>query len=78
MNSKKINLENFDFTQFKKEAIDRLKSGESLTGKDGILTPLLKEILEAALEGEMDAHLLECREAGQSNRRNGKLQKTWA
>ena len=76
MNSKKIDLENFDFSQFKEEAIGRLKSGESLTGKDGILTPLLKEILEAALEGEMDAHLSECKDAGIPNRRNGKLQKT--
>jgi putative transposase len=46
MNNKRIYLDNFDFNQFKLEAIDRLKSGESLTGKDGILTPLLKEILE--------------------------------
>ena len=49
MNSKKIDLANFDFSQFQKEAIDKLKSGQSLTGKDGILTPLIKEILEAAL-----------------------------
>jgi putative transposase len=76
MINKKINLENFDFNQFKTEAIDRLKSGESLTGKDGILTPLLKEILEAALDGEMDAHLSDCKDEGIPNRRNGKLQKT--
>jgi putative transposase len=47
MTNKKINLDNFDFKQFKQEAISKLKLGESLTGKDGILTPLLKEILEA-------------------------------
>lgn len=76
MNNRDINLDNFDFNQFQKEAIDRLKTGESLTGKDGILTPLIKKILEAALEGEMDAHLSECKDAGISNRRNGKLQKT--
>jgi putative transposase len=76
MNNRDINLDNFDFNQFQKEAIDRLKTGESLTGKDGILTPLIKKILEAALEGEMDAHLAECKDAGISNRRNGKLQKT--
>jgi hypothetical protein len=61
MNSKKIDLTNFDFSQFQKEAIDKLKSGQSLTGKDGILTPLIKEILEAALEGEMDSHLSDCK-----------------
>jgi putative transposase len=74
--NKKIDLNNFDFTTFQKEAIDRLKSGQSLTGKDGILTPLIKEILEAALEGEMDMHLSDCKSQDQHNRRNGKLKKT--
>lgn len=72
----KIDLANFDFSQFKKEAIDKLKSGQDLTGKNGILTPLIKEILEAALDGEMEAHLTECKTQGQSNRRNGNLKKT--
>jgi putative transposase len=76
MNNNKIDLANFDFNQFQKEAIDKLKSGQSLTGKDGVLTPLIKEILEAALEGEMDSHLSDCRGQGQANRRNGKLSKT--
>jgi len=72
----KIDLNSFDFNQFQKEAIDKLKSGQSLTGKEGVLTPLIKEILEAALEGEMDAHLSACKTQEQSNRRNGKLKKT--
>lgn len=76
ISSKKIDLANFDFNQFQKEAIDKLKSGQSLTGKDGILTPLIKEILEAALEGEMDSHLQDCKTQEQTNRRNGKLKKT--
>jgi transposase-like protein len=76
MSSKKIDLTDFDFSQFQKEAIEKLKSGQSLTGKDGILTPLIKEILEAALEGEMDSHLSECKIQDQPNRRNGKLKKT--
>jgi transposase-like protein len=76
MNSNKIDLSNFDFNQFKEEALSKLKSGQSLTGKEGILTPLIKEILEAALEGEMDSHLSTCKEDGQANRRNGKLRKT--
>lgn len=76
MSSKKIDLANFNFSEFQKEAIDKLKSGQSLTGKDGILTPLIKEILEAALEGEMDSHLLDCKTQDQTNRRNGKLKKT--
>lgn len=52
-NKNKINLADFDFNYFKSEAIEQLKSGQPLTGKEGILTPLIKELLEAALDGEM-------------------------
>lgn len=72
----KIELTNFDFGQFQQEAIAKLKSGQALTGKDGILTPLIKEILEAALEGEMDSHLSSHETQQGKNRRNGKLKKT--
>ena len=40
------------------------------------MTPLIKKILEAALEGEMESHLAECENQDQSNRRNGKSKKT--
>lgn len=76
MSNSKANLEDFDFKQFQEEAIARLKSGQSLTGHDGVMTPLIKRILEAALEGEMDAHITECKDDGQPNRRNGKAKKT--
>lgn len=66
----------FDFNEFQKEAIGKLKTGQSLTGKDGILTPLIKQLIEASLEGELDVHLNECKEEGLANRRNGKLSKT--
>lgn len=36
------------------ELSEGLRSGKSLTGKDGVFTPLLKRVLEAALEGELD------------------------
>ena len=53
-----------------------MKSGKSLLGKDGILTPLMKEFLEAALEGEMDSHMASCLEDSENyNRRNGKSTK---
>lgn len=39
MNKKNIDLSNFDFNDFKADALSQLKSGQSLTGKDGILTP---------------------------------------
>ncbi len=70
-----INLAEFDFNAFQEDAISQLKSGQSLTGKDGVLTPLIKKILEAALEGEMESHLSDCREQGLPNRRNGKQTK---
>jgi putative transposase len=76
MNNNNLVLNDFNFDTFRETAISRIKSGQPLTGKGGILTPLLKELLEAALEGEMDAHLEESVEAGKSNRRNGKGKKT--
>jgi putative transposase len=75
MNDKKINLDQFDFNQFQADSIKKLKSGQPLTGKDGVLTPLIKQLLEAALEGEMESHLSDCKDDGQSNRRNGKSKK---
>jgi len=59
----------FDF----QKALKAIQSGKPLTGKDGVLTPLIKDLTEAALEGELDSHL------GQeiaANRRNGKSKKT--
>lgn len=38
--------ENFDFESFKKQAAAKLKAGGSLLGREGVLTPLLKEFLE--------------------------------
>lgn len=66
----------FDFEDFKNQAISDLKSGKGLVGKDGILTPLIKEFLEAALEGEMTSHMASClEEPDNQNRRNGKSSK---
>ncbi len=67
----------FDFEDFKNQAISDLKAGKGLVGKDGILTPLIKEFLEAALEGEMTSHMATClEEPDNQNRRNGKSNKT--
>jgi transposase-like protein len=62
----------FDFEAFKKQAAERIKKGDTLLGKEGVLTPLLKEFLEASLEGEIEAHIEESEEA---NRKNGKTRK---
>lgn len=64
----------FDFESIKNKAIEQLKAGKPLLGKDGAFAPLLESILNAALEGEMDAHLSE-EERMSGNRRNGKMHK---
>ncbi len=56
--------------------ISSIRSGKSLLGSDGVLTPLIKRALEAAVEGELDAHLVSGEESGVANRRNGKRSKT--
>jgi putative transposase len=72
---KKNDLENFNFEEFEKEAVERLKQGEDLTGKDGIMTPLIKKILERALEAELAQHLEGADAAFGLNRRNGRMGK---
>ena len=59
----------FDFD----EALKALQSGKAITGKDGILTPLIKQLTEAALEAELDSHLAD---DVVPNRKNGKTRKT--
>ncbi len=43
----------FNFDQ----ALKDLQSGKDLTGKDGVLMPLIKQLTEAALQAELDSHL---------------------
>lgn len=66
--------EKFNYEEFEQASIERLKKGEALLGKDGILTPLLKQFLEKAMEGEIEHHLDEF-ERSNGNRRNGKRKK---
>ena len=47
--------EEFDF----EVALKAVQSGQSITGKDGVLGPLVKQLTEAALEAELDSHLVE-------------------
>lgn len=68
-----MNKNPFDYEEFKKSFATRFKESKSLLGKDGALTPLIKEFLEEALAGELEAHIEESEEP---NRKNGKLSKT--
>ncbi len=54
-------------------ALQALREGKDLTGKDGILTPLIKQLTEAALQGELEAHLAT---KTTPNRKNGATRKT--
>ena len=64
----------FNLEEFKKDLTKKIREGKGLTGKDGALTPLLKEVIEAAMEGELDEHLNETKEYI-DNRRNGHTRK---
>ena len=37
----------FDFEEFKAQAIEKLKAGVPLSGKDGVLAPLLENLLNS-------------------------------
>lgn len=63
-----------DYRAMQAKALEQLRSGQSLTGKDGAFAPLLKQFLETALPAEMEGHLDEI-ERGKGNKRNGKGQK---
>ena len=65
----------FNFEEYKKEALVGLYAGKGFHGEQGIFAPLLKHLLEAALEGELAAHLSEEKGNGVANRRNGRVSK---
>lgn len=54
--------------ELKEQALLRLRENKELSGKNGAITPLIKEILEAAIEAELSDHLKDSK----PNRRNGK------
>ncbi len=54
-------------------ALKSLREGRGLNGKDGILTPLIKQLTEAAMQAELEEHLTN-EEA--PNCKNGKTSKT--
>lgn len=55
-------------------AIKALREGHDLTGKDGVLTPLIKQLTESALQAELDHHLAD--DSATANRKNGSTPKT--
>lgn len=68
-------MENKEFDALKAQALEQLMSGKSLFREGGALAPLLKEVLDAALEAEMESHLGPS-ERIQRNKRNVHKTKT--
>jgi transposase-like protein len=60
---------NFDM----ESAIQALREGKDLSGKDGIFTPLIKQLTEAAMQAELEEHLAT---EESTNRKNGTTSKT--
>ena len=71
-----INNPSIASNPFYAEVIKGMYQGKPLFGKDGLLTPLIKEFTQIALQGEMDAHLAEQSFEEGPNRRNGVSTKT--
>ena len=62
----KIEIDVADFAE-------KIKSGKGLSGKDGALTALVKQITEMTLQAELESHLAQDLE---NNRKNGYMSKT--
>lgn len=55
------------------QALEDLKAGKPMNGKEGFLTPLIKQLTEAALKAEQEQHIAD---DDQPNRKNGYTSKT--
>lgn len=58
------------------KAVQELLAGGKISGKDGVLAPLVKQLVEAALEAEIETHITQDVLSGNKNRRNGRTSKT--
>lgn len=66
--------EPFDYEKATQKVKEKFRSGKSLFSKDGAFAPLLQEMINSILEGEMEGHLDE-EERSSGNRKNGKNKK---
>ncbi len=63
-------------TEFEKKVFDQFMSGKNIFGNGGAFAPImLKNVIEKALEAEMEGHLGEA-QRNIGNKRNGKGKKT--
>jgi putative transposase len=68
------NQEPFDYEKAKQKVKEQFRTGKSLYGKDGAFAPLLQDMINSILEGEMEGHL-DDEERSSGNRKNGKGKK---
>jgi len=62
-----MNKKQEQLSKIEQDILAEIQSGQGL---QSALSPLIKRVMEAALEGEMEAHLEE--ETSRKNRRNGR------
>ena len=62
----------FDFN----DAVKDIMAGKSISGKDGVLAPLVKQLVEAALQAEIESHIAQEVLLGKKNRKNGTSSKS--
>lgn len=67
----KIENTGFDFDN----AVTDIMNGKRISGKDGVLAPLVKQLVEAALQAEVESHIAQELFAGNKNRKNGTTSK---
>lgn len=59
--------EKFDFDK----AVKELLAGKKISGKEGVLAPLVKQLVDAALEAEIESRIADEVLNGKKNRRKG-------
>lgn len=64
------NLTSLEYEVMKQKLKEQFRTGKSLFSKGGAFAPLLEDLINSMLEGELDAHLDD--ERGLGNRKNGK------
>jgi len=64
--------QSFDF----EKALKDLRAGKDLTGKDGVLMPLIKQLTEAVITGELEHHIATSNEPNRKNGKGSKMIKT--
>jgi transposase-like protein len=62
----------FDF----EKALSELQAGKDLTGKNGILMPLIKQLTEAVITAELEHHLAHEEDPNRKNGKGSKIVKT--